>query len=126
MRRSAPDCAILAPWLGWPRPRRLRPPDYDEGGHTMLSRRQFGQAAVGASFAMTASHPQAAQAAPARGRRMIVDAQAHLWKANTPALPWVPGAKPPGPTDTFTIERLLAMMDEGGVDRVVVVPPTLT
>jgi predicted TIM-barrel fold metal-dependent hydrolase len=97
----------------------------------MLSRRQFTRG-IGASIAMAAQIPQSASSqpassAPAPGRkRMIVDAQSHLWKANTPELPWVPGLKPPGPTDTFTIERLLGLMDEAGVDRVVIVPPTLT
>jgi predicted TIM-barrel fold metal-dependent hydrolase len=55
--------------------------------------------------------------------RTIVDAQAHLWKAESPDWPWVPGRKPQLP-DPFTIERLLPMMDEGGVDRVVIVPPS--
>jgi predicted TIM-barrel fold metal-dependent hydrolase len=54
---------------------------------------------------------------------MIVDAQVHIWKANTPDRPWLPGrvAQLPEP---FTIEKLLPMMDEAGVDRVVIVPPS--
>src|SRR6185437_2328256 len=54
---------------------------------------------------------------------MIVDAQVHLWKANTPDRPWLPNrvAQLPEP---FTIERLVPLMDEAGVDRVVVVPPS--
>jgi predicted TIM-barrel fold metal-dependent hydrolase len=54
---------------------------------------------------------------------MIVDAQAHLWLADTPERPWVPNrvAHFPG---AFTIETLLPMMDEAGVDRVVIVPPS--
>ena len=54
---------------------------------------------------------------------MIVDAQAHLWLADTPERPWVPDrvAHFPGP---FTIEQLVPMMDEAGVDRVVIVPPS--
>ena len=55
--------------------------------------------------------------------RAITDAQAHLWKAESPDWPWVPGRKPQLP-EPFTIERLLALMDEGGVDRVVIVPPS--
>jgi predicted TIM-barrel fold metal-dependent hydrolase len=47
-----------------------------------------------------------------------------MWKASTPDRPWVPGAKPQLP-EPFTIERLVPMMDEAGVDRVVIVPPTL-
>ena len=36
---------------------------------------------------------------------MIVDAQVHIWKANTPDRPWLPGrvAQLPEP---FTIEKL--------------------
>jgi L-fuconolactonase len=60
---------------------------------------------------------------PAR-KRMIVDGQVHLWKASTPDRPWVPGAKPQLP-EPFTIERLVPMMDEAGVDRVVIVLPVL-
>ena len=55
--------------------------------------------------------------------RAITDAQAHLWKAESPDWPWVPGRKPQLP-EPFTIERLLALMDEGGADRVVIVPPS--
>jgi predicted TIM-barrel fold metal-dependent hydrolase len=55
--------------------------------------------------------------------RMIVDAQAHLWKAESPDWPWVPGRKPQLP-EPFTIEKLVPMMDEAGVDRVVIVPPS--
>jgi len=55
--------------------------------------------------------------------RTIVDAQAHLWKAESPDWPWVPGRKPQLP-DPFTIEKLVALMDEGGVDRAVIVPPS--
>jgi predicted TIM-barrel fold metal-dependent hydrolase len=93
----------------------------------MLSRRRFAKG-MGASLVMATQIPQSAMSQSVSGgrRRLIVDAQAHLWKANTPDLPWVAGAKPPGPTETFTIERLLGMMDDAGVDRVVVVPPTLT
>ena len=55
--------------------------------------------------------------------RTIVDAQVHLWKAESPDWPWVPGRKPQLP-EPFTIERLLPLMDEAGVDRVVIVPPS--
>jgi predicted TIM-barrel fold metal-dependent hydrolase len=54
---------------------------------------------------------------------MIVDAQVHLWKANTPDRPWLPNrvAQLPEP---FTIEKLVPMMDTAGVDRAVIVPPS--
>ncbi len=57
-------------------------------------------------------------------KRMIVDAQVHFWKANSPDWPWDPGVTPQLP-EPFTIERALPMMDEAGVDRVVIVPPGL-
>jgi predicted TIM-barrel fold metal-dependent hydrolase len=54
---------------------------------------------------------------------MIVDSQVHLWKAESPDWPWVPGRKPQLP-EPFTIERLVPLMDEAGVDRAVIVPPS--
>jgi predicted TIM-barrel fold metal-dependent hydrolase len=54
---------------------------------------------------------------------MIVDSQVHLWKAESEDWKWVPGAVPQLP-EPFTIERLVPMMDEAGVDRVVIVPPS--
>jgi predicted TIM-barrel fold metal-dependent hydrolase len=91
----------------------------------MLSRRQFATG-IGVSLAMATQLPQSASAQPAARRRLIVDAQVHIWQANSPELPWVPGANRPGPVETFTIERLISMMDEGGVDRAVIAPPSLT
>jgi predicted TIM-barrel fold metal-dependent hydrolase len=55
--------------------------------------------------------------------RMIVDAQAHLWKAESADWKWVPGRTPQLP-EPFTIEKLVALMDEGGIDRAVIVPPS--
>src|SRR4051794_26970869 len=87
----------------------------------MMTRREFGAAlAAGAAVAASA---QSAQPQPA-AKRTIVDAQVHLWKASSPDWPWNPGAKPQLP-EPFTIERALAMMDEAGVDRVIIVPPSL-
>jgi predicted TIM-barrel fold metal-dependent hydrolase len=89
----------------------------------MLSRRSFltGTAATGVALPAQRSQPAAAQPTP---KRLIVDSQIHLWPANTPQRPWVAGARPQLP-DPFTIERVVPMMDEGGVERVVIVPPTL-
>jgi predicted TIM-barrel fold metal-dependent hydrolase len=56
-------------------------------------------------------------------RRRIIDAQVHLWKAESPDWKWVPG-RPPQMPEPFTIEKLVPMMDEAGVDRVVIVPPS--
>lgn len=89
----------------------------------MLSRRNFLNTtlAASASLLLPAQAMQRAAAQPAR--RMIVDAQVHLWKAESPEWQWVPGMKPQLP-EPMTIERLVPMMDDAGVDRVVVVPPS--
>lgn len=56
---------------------------------------------------------------------LIVDAQVHIWAAHSPERPW--------PEDGFgrehspvplTAEKLLTEMDEAGVDRAVLVPPS--
>src|SRR5262249_43353648 len=92
------------------------------GGTIMPSRRKFIGTTLVAGAALATSAQQA-RAQPA-SKRMIVDAQVHLWKGNSPDWPWDPGAKPQLP-EPFTIERALPMMDEAGVDRVVIVPPAL-
>jgi predicted TIM-barrel fold metal-dependent hydrolase len=84
----------------------------------MLSRRQFVTSTFAAGAALTS------QKAIAQGaKRTIVDAQVHLWKAESDDWKWVPGAKPQMP-EPFTIEKLVPLMDQAGVDRVVVVPPS--
>jgi predicted TIM-barrel fold metal-dependent hydrolase len=89
----------------------------------MLSRRGFLNGALGAGLALAAQrHAQAQTSGPAH-KRMIVDAQVHLWKADTPDWKWVPGRKPQLP-EPFTVEKLVPLMDEAAVDRVVVVPPS--
>jgi predicted TIM-barrel fold metal-dependent hydrolase len=55
--------------------------------------------------------------------RTIVDAQIHLWKAESDDWKWVPGRKPQLP-EPFTIEKAVPLMDEAGVDRIVIVPPS--
>jgi len=89
----------------------------------MVSRRSFLAGTLGASAALTMQSTQTSAQAP-RPRRLIVDSQIHLWPANTPDRPWVAGAQPQLP-EPFTIERVVPMIDGGGVDRVVIVPPTL-
>lgn len=88
----------------------------------MTSRRRFIGTALGAGLAFAMQGCQQLGAPSAR-KRVIVDSQVHLWKAETPDWRWVPGLQPQLP-EPFTIERLLPMMDEAGVDRVVVVPPS--
>ncbi len=91
----------------------------------MTSRRNFLGAALGAGagLILPAQRPQSAAAQPAPAKRLIVDSQVHLWKAESPDWPWVPGLKPQLP-EPMTIERFLPLMQEAGVDRVVVVPPS--
>ena len=88
----------------------------------MLSRRQFIQSAsaAGATLAVQGTHKAMAQT---EKKRTIVDAQVHLWKAETEDWKWVPGRKPQLP-EPFTIDKLVPMMDEAGVDRAVIVPPS--
>jgi predicted TIM-barrel fold metal-dependent hydrolase len=88
----------------------------------MLTRRKFIGRTIGAGMAL-ATGAGCTLTQPER-KRTIVDAQIHMWKANTPDWPWVPGAKPQLP-EPFTIERAVPLMDEAGVDRAVIVPPGL-
>jgi predicted TIM-barrel fold metal-dependent hydrolase len=88
----------------------------------MLSRRSFLKSTLGAGVALAGARLAPVAAQPAR-RRTIVDAQVHLWKAESPDWPWVPGLKPQMP-EPFTIEKLVPMMDDNGVDRAVIVPPS--
>jgi len=88
----------------------------------MLSRRNFFNTTLAAGAAL-ATQGNAKGSAMAQSKRMIVDAQAHLWKAESEDWKWVPGRKPQLP-EPFTIEKLVPLMDEAGVDRVVVVPPS--
>ena len=91
----------------------------------MTTRRRFLGAALGAGLAMSLPGCQVMGGPQTSRKLIIVDTQIHLWPASTPELPWLPGQKPPFP-DPFTMERFMAMMDEVGVDRAIVVPPNLT
>ena len=84
----------------------------------MVSRRQFVTTTLAAGVALAS---QKATGQPAK--RTIVDAQVHLWKAESEDWKWVPGMKPQMP-EPFTIEKLVPLMDQAGLDRVVVVPPS--
>jgi predicted TIM-barrel fold metal-dependent hydrolase len=86
----------------------------------MLSRRELITGATAATLAAAARRAPLAQP-----KRLIVDAQVHLWLANTPDRPWANGATRAQLPEPFTIERLVPLMDEAGVDRAVLVPPTL-
>jgi hypothetical protein len=89
----------------------------------MLSRRDFISGTIGAGLALAAQGARTSEAQMNTRKRTIVDAQVHLWKAESPDWPWVPGRQPQLP-EPFTIEKLVPLMDEAGVDRVVVVPPS--
>src|SRR6201981_1862723 len=86
--------------------------------HMMLSRRSLLNVTLGAGAALAAQGPRRSAAQP--DRRMIVDAQVHLWKAESEDWKWVPGMKPQMP-EPFTIEKLVPQMDQAGVDRVGIV-----
>src|SRR6266436_2068358 len=88
---------------------------------SMPTRRGFVTSMLGAGAALATQGPH--KAAAQANRRLIVDAQVHLWKAESPDWKWVPGLQPQLP-EPFTIERLVPMMDEAGVDRAVIVPPS--
>jgi predicted TIM-barrel fold metal-dependent hydrolase len=88
----------------------------------MLSRRHFLNTSLGAGLVLSAPASELARAQDAR-KRLIVDSQVHLWKPEAPDRPWRPGAVPQLP-EPFTYDKLLPMMNEAGVDRVVIVPPS--
>lgn len=85
----------------------------------MTTRREFITAAAGVGAFAAAG----CQTTGSHGKRQIVDAQIHLWRAPSADWQWVPGMKPQMP-EPFTIEKLLPLMDEAGVDRTVIVPPS--
>jgi L-fuconolactonase len=53
----------------------------------------------------------------------VVDAQVHIWGANTPERPW-PARAAPHRASPLGKAELLAEMDKAGVDGVVIVPPS--
>jgi L-fuconolactonase len=55
---------------------------------------------------------------------LVVDAQVHVWGANTPDRPWAPGLKPHRP-EPLGVPELLEHMRAAGVDRAVLVPPRI-
>ncbi len=56
---------------------------------------------------------------------MIIDSQIHLWAPETPERPWIPGGQQRAHLpEPLTYQKFLPMMDEAGVDRAIIVPPT--
>src|SRR5215207_5687522 len=87
----------------------------------MLSRRRVLTSLTATGVALVTQRvPTVADA-----RRVIVYSQIHIWPANTPERPWVAGTRPQLP-EPFTIERVIPMLDEAGVDRVASKPITGT
>ena len=89
----------------------------------MPSRRQFLNRMLGAGAVAALGESCATKKEGIVSRRLIVDSQVHVWQASTPDRPWPANAGPPQLPEPFSYERLIALMDEAGVDRVVLVPP---
>lgn len=90
---------------------------------TTPTRRTFLATGVGSGLALGLGLQGCQSTVSLNTKRTVVDSQIHLWGPNTPDLPWVPGVAPQMP-EPFTIEKAVALMDEAGVDRAVVVPPS--
>lgn len=56
---------------------------------------------------------------------MLTDAQLHVWEADRPDRPWDRQQRPQL-DEPFTVERAVALLDENGVDRAVLVPPLVS
>lgn len=56
---------------------------------------------------------------------MLTDAQLHVWEADRPDRPWDRQHRPQL-DEPFTVERAVALLDENGVDRAVLVPPLVS
>ncbi len=54
---------------------------------------------------------------------MMIDAQIHVWQANTPERPWPEGAVSLQ-GEPFSIDQALGTLDAGGVQRAILVPPS--
>ncbi|MFZ3322269.1 MAG: amidohydrolase family protein [Usitatibacter sp.] len=56
---------------------------------------------------------------------LVVDSQVHIWAADTPGRPWRANAHAQAQRATpVTAGEVLGWMDEGGVDRAIIVPPS--
>ena len=90
----------------------------------MISRRDVVTTSLAAGAGLAMAQPSEPARAELSGR-IIVDSQVHIWLANTPERPWpadgIGQAHIPRP---FSYYELSARMDEAGVDRVVIVPPS--
>jgi len=56
---------------------------------------------------------------------IILDAQVHIWAADSPDRPWPRGGTPqPHRDQPWTADQMIAAMDAAGVDRAIIVPPS--
>jgi L-fuconolactonase len=55
---------------------------------------------------------------------LIADSQVHIWAASTPERPWPKRPAVPHKPVPYSADELIKDMDEAGVDRVVIVPPS--
>src|SRR5258708_17085078 len=81
---------------------------------SMPTRRGFVTSMLGAGAALATQGPH--KAAAQANRRLIVDAQVHLWKAESPDWKLFPGLQPQLP-EPFTIERLVGLFSQIAGDR---------
>lgn len=56
---------------------------------------------------------------------MLTDAQLHVWEADRPDRPWDRQHRPQL-DEPFTVEKAVALLDEHGIDRAVLVPPLVS
>jgi len=56
---------------------------------------------------------------------IVVDSQVHIWAENTPERPWALGPERAHRTTPYTGDEVLRLMNEAGVDRAILVPPSL-
>src|SRR5215471_3354537 len=56
---------------------------------------------------------------------IVVDSQVHIWAENTPDRPWVLGPERAHRAVPYTKDEVLGLMEEAGVDRAILVPPSL-
>src|SRR5437867_12360648 len=55
---------------------------------------------------------------------VIIDAQIHVWSPDVSTRPWLPGSTPRAQGSACSAEQVLRVMDDAGVDRTVLVPPS--
>jgi len=79
----------------------------------MLSRSRLRQRHHRRPASRSPAPGQAGAQTPARAKRMIVDAQVHLWTAETPGVALGGRAARRRLPEPFTIEKLVPLMDEG-------------